>query len=158
MFQIFGLSRDQFQGCAEDWQRCTDDLALCVQQMARAVAAGRSAMNSTSRLFHGDGSDYDVNASATVFYDKDGGPLRMLGCFDHRAQAHGARAGYELLRVTCTSIGDAVITTDVRGRVQWLNPVAEHDRLAQCRSLRPSLERCFPHRGRGHRPARDVPR
>jgi PAS domain S-box-containing protein len=31
----------------------------------------------------------------------------------------------ELLRVTLTSIGDAVITTDTSGRVQSLNPVAE---------------------------------
>ncbi|KGM42095.1 diguanylate cyclase [Aquabacterium sp. NJ1] len=32
---------------------------------------------------------------------------------------------HELLRVTLHSIGDAVITTDAHGRVQWLNPVAE---------------------------------
>ncbi len=31
----------------------------------------------------------------------------------------------ELLQVTFDSIGDAVITTDKEGRVQWLNPVAE---------------------------------
>jgi diguanylate cyclase (GGDEF)-like protein/PAS domain S-box-containing protein len=31
----------------------------------------------------------------------------------------------ELLRVTLESIGDAVITTDRAGRVQWMNPVAE---------------------------------
>ena len=32
---------------------------------------------------------------------------------------------HELLRVTLKSIGDAVITTDSKGRVQWMNPVAE---------------------------------
>ena len=32
---------------------------------------------------------------------------------------------HELLRVTLQSIGDAVITTDDRGRVVWLNPIAE---------------------------------
>jgi diguanylate cyclase len=31
----------------------------------------------------------------------------------------------ERLQVTLQSIGDAVITTDAQGRVQWLNPVAE---------------------------------
>ena len=31
---------------------------------------------------------------------------------------------HELLRVTLDSIGDAVITTDAQGRVQWLNPIA----------------------------------
>lgn len=32
---------------------------------------------------------------------------------------------HELMRVTLESIGDAVITTDATGAVQWLNPVAE---------------------------------
>ncbi|MDD2977963.1 PAS domain S-box protein [Aquabacterium sp.] len=130
MFQIFGLSRDQFQGRAEDWQRCVhpDDLALCVQQMARAVATGQP-MNFDFRIVHGDGSVHDVNASATVFYDKDGGPLRMLGTnydvTERKRMDRELAEKHELLRVTLHSIGDAVITTDARGRVQWLNPVAE---------------------------------
>lgn len=33
---------------------------------------------------------------------------------------------HEMLRLTLQSIGDAVIKTDSRGRVTWLNPVAEH--------------------------------
>lgn len=32
---------------------------------------------------------------------------------------------FELLQVTMTSIGDAVVTTDMDNRVTWLNPVAE---------------------------------
>ncbi len=42
----------------------------------------------------------------------------------HRAQRR-AVANQELLQVTLASIGDAVITTDVAGRVTYLNPVAE---------------------------------
>ena len=105
-----------------------DDLALCVQQMARAVATGQP-MNFDFRIVHGDGSVHDVNASATVFYDKDGGPLRMLGTnydvTERKRMERELAEKHELLRVTLHSIGDAVITTDARGRVQWLNPVAE---------------------------------
>src|ERR1043165_4375151 len=42
------------------------------------------------------------------------------------AQAvHELRASGELLRVTLSSIGDAVVATDVKGRVTYLNPVRE---------------------------------
>src|SRR5205823_8445386 len=39
--------------------------------------------------------------------------------------AHLIEAQREQLRVTLTSIGDGVITTDAEGRVTLLNPVAE---------------------------------
>jgi PAS domain S-box-containing protein len=42
-----------------------------------------------------------------------------------RAEQRRANEGSELLRVTLRSIGDAVVTTDTAGRVNYLNPVAE---------------------------------
>lgn len=130
MFQIFDVRREQFQGRAEDWRRSVhpDDLAMCVQEMDRAVATGRP-MNFDFRIVHRDGRIHDVNASATVFYDPDGRPLRMLGTnydiTERKRMERELAEKHELLRVTLHSIGDAVITTDARGRVQWLNPVAE---------------------------------
>jgi diguanylate cyclase (GGDEF)-like protein/PAS domain S-box-containing protein len=130
MFQIFDMRREQFEGRAEDWRRTVhpDDLAMCEQEMARAVATGRP-MNFDFRIVHGDGGIRDVNASATVFYDEDGRPLRMLGTnydiTERKRMERELAEKHELLRVTLHSIGDAVITTDAHGRVQWLNPVAE---------------------------------
>src|SRR4029453_12225276 len=42
-----------------------------------------------------------------------------------RQTAKASREQRELLRLTLSSIGDAVITTDTKGRVTFLNPVAE---------------------------------
>ena len=45
--------------------------------------------------------------------------------YELRNQVEAVRSSEGRLRVTLTSIGDAVITTDIRGRVTSLNPVAE---------------------------------
>lgn len=60
---------------------------------------------------------------------EDGKPVRLVGAFQDvtaRKKAEIALSeNRELLQVTLDSIGDAVITTDVHGRVVWLNPIAE---------------------------------
>ena len=57
-----------------------------------------------------------------------GKAVRMFGVFQDITARKLAEADrieqHELIRVTLQSIGDAVITTDAHGAVQWLNPVA----------------------------------
>ena len=60
----------------------------------------------------------------------------------------------ELLRVTLRSIGDAVITTDIEGRVTYLNAVAESlTGWTQREARGPAARRGVPDRQRGHAPA-----
>ncbi|MCX7279665.1 MAG: EAL domain-containing protein [Burkholderiales bacterium] len=60
----------------------------------------------------------------------DGAAIRLVGAFqdvtEHRRMSAELVEKHELMRVTLESIGDAVITTDATGHVDWLNPVAEH--------------------------------
>jgi diguanylate cyclase (GGDEF)-like protein/PAS domain S-box-containing protein len=59
----------------------------------------------------------------------DGKPVRMAGSISDITERKLAQAQLfaekERAQVTLQSIGDAVITTDVAGRVQYLNPVAQ---------------------------------
>lgn len=69
-----------------------------------------------------------VRAVGTAEFEA-GKAVRLLGTFQDITEMHelGLKLAeqHELLRVTLQSIGDAVITTDARGVVTWLNPVAE---------------------------------
>ncbi|MCW3478692.1 EAL domain-containing protein [Neisseriaceae bacterium JH1-16] len=61
--------------------------------------------------------------------DATGKPLRMSGSFtditDRKLAEAALRAEKERAQITLASIGDAVITTDAGGRVEYLNPAAE---------------------------------
>lgn len=75
-----------------------------------------------------DGKSIWVRAVGGVEFE-GGKPARLLGAFQDITQRRALHAEladqHELLKVTLQSIGDAVITTDSKGLVTWLNPVAE---------------------------------
>ncbi|WP_375183996.1 EAL domain-containing protein [Aquabacterium sp.] len=130
MFTIFGSARADFTGTLDDWRRCLhpDDRAHSEQVFAEALA-GRRAIDYDFRVLHPDGSVHSVYARATIFRDEHGRAQRVVGTnydiTERKRMERELAEKHELLRVTLLSIGDAVITTDAQGRVQWLNPVAE---------------------------------
>ena len=96
--------------------------------MPTFLREGRT-VNHEYQVIHKNGSVMDVLVSQTLERDADGNPLRSMSVFENitrrkKAEADLARSR-ELLQVTLDSIGDGVITTDLHGAVQWLNPVAE---------------------------------
>jgi two-component system cell cycle sensor histidine kinase/response regulator CckA len=58
------------------------------------------------------------------FEERDLATQIELALYKHQADLE-VRQQHELLRVTLTSIGDAVIATDAEGRITFTNPVAE---------------------------------
>ncbi|WP_084691191.1 EAL domain-containing protein [Sphingomonas sp. SRS2] len=75
-----------------------------------------------------DGLTGWVEARGEVFRDEAQHVAKLRGTVQditlRRALTAQLAAQHELLRVTLESIGDAVITTDERGIITWLNPVA----------------------------------
>ena len=130
MFRIFDLPRHAFTGRYEDWTSRVhpDDLSRSEQELRNAIEGVRP-LDFDFRVIHRDGSIHHIHARAQIFRNEDNQPQRVLGInFDVTSRKQIERElaeKHELLRVTLASIGDAVITTDAGGAVQWMNPVAE---------------------------------
>lgn len=110
-------------------------LRLHADDAPRVMAAMKSAISDHEsyddefRLLLPDGSIKHLRAAAKITRDEKGQVARLVGVnWDVTAIRKLSVAladQHELLQVTMQSIGDAVITTDEKGRVTWLNPVAE---------------------------------
>ncbi len=88
------------------------------------------------------GEILDVQLSAIWLRDARGRPLRSMSVIkvitEQKRLAQELIAEKERIEVTLQSIGDGVITTDDRGHINYLNPVAEQlvgCRLAEARGL-----------------------
>jgi diguanylate cyclase (GGDEF)-like protein/PAS domain S-box-containing protein len=113
-----------------DWGAWThpEDQAR-VQAALRRAMAGEAVTGIEYRVIWPDGSVHHLRSAMRAAPAGDGRPARLVGLnWDVTAQRlaeAGLRRERELLQVTLQSIGDAVITTDAKGDVTWMNPVAE---------------------------------
>jgi PAS domain S-box-containing protein len=81
-------------------------------------------------LISRNGTERPITDSAAPIYDDDGrilGVVLVFRDFTEQRRAEEALAEQrEWFETTLESIGDAVVATDVRGHVVFMNPVAEH--------------------------------
>lgn len=105
-----------------------DDRKRCVATYEAAFDA-RQSFSMDYRLRRFDGEYRWLLDNGSPRYAADGSFLGYIGsCIDitERMELEQMiREQKEWLRVTLASIGDGVITTDIHGRVTFLNPVAE---------------------------------
>lgn len=126
----------RLHGMAPDYQPDFEETlrfyAPAVQPMLKAALARSTAegvgFDLEVPLIRADGKERWVRVFGEV-ETYGGKPARLAGAFQDITERHQMVAEldeqHELMRVTLQSIGEAVITTDAVGRVDWLNPAAE---------------------------------
>jgi len=130
MYRLFGLPERTGERVPDLWRRHIhrDDFDR-IEEAVRQAIVERRPLNDEYRIIRPDNSTHYIRISAKVVVNAEGDPLRLIGAaWDVTAQRRMATElaeQHELMRVTLHSIGDAVMTTDALGIVQWLNPIAE---------------------------------
>ena len=129
-YQLFGLPADCGDDPMQAWNRHVhpDDLPAVERAMGDAIARG-TRLDVEFRAVWPDGSLHHLHTAGRMLADAEGKPTKMIGVDWDVTPLRELNARlaeqHELLRVTLHSIGDAVITTDARSQVTWLNPAAE---------------------------------
>ena len=130
MYQLFGDTSGGRVAPLALWaQRVHPDDLPGLQEAMRQAAEGRELLDRDYRLVLDDGEIRHLRGTARATRGGDGRPARLIGAnwdiTELRDLAADLAEDRSLLSVTLESIGDAVITTNARGQITWLNPVAE---------------------------------
>ncbi|KAB0266410.1 EAL and GGDEF domain-containing protein [Microvirga brassicacearum] len=127
--RMLGYTADEFRAMSFQDITHPDDLAGDLA-LSDATLDGRWSIYSVEKRYrHKNGSDVSTVLSVSLVRDEAGVPLYFVSqvqdITDRKLAEERLFREHELSEVTLRSIGDAVITTDVTGRITYLNPVAE---------------------------------
>ncbi len=99
------------------------------ERLLAALRAEGSVRNFEYRLRRRNGSTIIVVEHSRIVRDEAGQPLYLAGTITDITERKAAERALfrekERAQVTLQSIGDAVVTTDATGRVEYMNPAAE---------------------------------
>jgi diguanylate cyclase (GGDEF)-like protein/PAS domain S-box-containing protein len=130
MHQLFGDTSGGRAAPIALWaQRVHPDDLPGLQEAMTQATLGDRLLDRDYRVVLDDGEIRHLRGTARAMRDVDGKPTRLIGAnwdiTELRELAADLAEDRSLLSVTLESIGDAVITTNARGQITWLNPVAE---------------------------------
>jgi len=127
---MLGYADDDMRG-SPDWRSLVhpDDLSRVQAAIRDHVAGKTSTFESVHRMRHRNGEWRWVTSRATARVDKHGRLLRLVGVeldiTERKIYEEALFREKESAQITLQSIGDGVITTDAKGVIDYLNPVAE---------------------------------
>ncbi|MDN0077082.1 EAL domain-containing protein [Crenobacter sp. SG2303] len=128
--ELLGFSPDELTGditLLADYLH-PDDYASTIAAF-NAHFSGHPGYDVEYRMRTKSGSYRWFRARGQAQRDASGRPIRMAGSFtditDRKLAEAALSAEKKRAQVTLASIGDAVITTDTSGRIEYLNPAAE---------------------------------
>ncbi len=130
MYQLFGDTSGGRASPASLWESRVhpEDLPGLREAMSQATQGDR-LLDRDYRIVLEDGEIRHLRGTARAMREGGGPPTRLIGAnwdiTELRDLAADLAEDRSLLSVTLESIGDAVITTNARGQITWLNPVAE---------------------------------
>jgi len=137
MFDLYGLDRRHIMTSLSIWKSCVhpEDLPQLMQQIDIALRE-TNILDSEFRVIYPDDSIHYLRTHAMVERDAEGNASRMVGTnwdiTELRALMNDLSHERELLRTTLLSIGEAVIMTDQKARIVFMNPAAE--RMLICKN------------------------
>jgi diguanylate cyclase (GGDEF)-like protein/PAS domain S-box-containing protein len=114
-----------------DWYRLVhpDDMARVQTRMREHLEGKTPFFESVHRMQHQSGEWRCMSSRAKAVLDDNGRLLRLLGAevdiTERKLYEEALFRQKESAQITLQSIGDGVITTDAKGIVEYVNPVAE---------------------------------
>ena len=114
-----------------DWYHLVhpDDMARVQSRMREHLEGKTPFFESVHRMKHQSGDWRWMSSRAKAVLDSNGRLLRLLGVevdiTERKLYEEALFREKESAQITLQSIGDGVITTDAKGHVEYINPVAE---------------------------------
>lgn len=127
---MFGFNDDEHKP-PSNWRELVhpDDLDQVQSELRLYLTGASDFFESTHRMRHRSGAWRWVISRAAASRDANGRVRRLVGVeldiTERKRYEDALFREKESAQITLQSIGDGVITTDARGRVDYLNPVAE---------------------------------
>ncbi|HYM36087.1 MAG TPA: PAS domain S-box protein, partial [Steroidobacteraceae bacterium] len=127
---MFGFD-DEDHKPPQDWRQLVhpDDQERVHAELRNYLSGDAAYFESVHRMRHRNGAWRWVISRATARRDESGRVRRLVGVeldiTERKRYEDALFREKESAQITLQSIGDGVITTDARGRIDYLNPVAE---------------------------------